>query len=217
MSIEKSLEHFFKPEVRNRGNDLFKQDLVALSHGSDTALQAYVRGSTSVKVNFSATSIGSDTFFVDCNCSASAKGVFCKHIWATLLAAVKAHPDFFDSKKNIEKVVKEKPAESPYKAKQAEYQKQQYEKQKMRAKEMKLAKKKASGRGAVAPQLPEEVEGAMVFFADNGFPIELPLDEEYLKNAKKKLSRIFHPDKGGTHEETVILNENFDVLIEYFS
>ena len=39
--------------------------------------------------------------------------------------------------------------------------------------------------------------------------------EEILKTAKKQLSRVFHPDKGGSHEEMVTLNANFDVLMEF--
>ena len=38
---------------------------------------------------------------------------------------------------------------------------------------------------------------------------------EALLQAKKLLSRVFHPDKGGTHEETVELNHHFAIISAY--
>jgi hypothetical protein len=40
-------------------------------------------------------------------------------------------------------------------------------------------------------------------------------DKDILAEAKRKLSRIFHPDKGGTHEESVELNQNCEILLRF--
>ena len=47
--------------------------------------------------------------------------------------------------------------------------------------------------------------------------MQAPWDEEALKNAKKKLSRVFHPDIGGSHQESVDLNVNYDILIRFMT
>ncbi|RZJ25563.1 MAG: hypothetical protein EOO48_13565 [Flavobacterium sp.] len=90
-----------------------------------------------------------------------------------------------------------------------------YEKQKVRAKEQRREiKMKKKGLTAVQ-QYPEDVTEALAFFNVNGFPMENDIDEEVLKNAKKELAWVFHPDKGGTHQESVTLNTHYDVLIRY--
>jgi uncharacterized Zn finger protein len=215
MSVESAWGHFFKPEVRKAGTDFFNDGVVVLSVTSDTGIQGYVKGTASSKVVLKAESIGSPTFYADCSCPPSTKGMLCKHIWAVLLQTEKKYPDFLDSKRNIEKLEKAPQPESPYKAKQDAYRKQQYEKQKARAKEQRLAKKNSKRAPAEPVSLPAAVESAFEFFSQNGFPMENPVDEEVLKDAKKKLSRIFHPDKGGTHEEAVVLNEHYDVLAHF--
>jgi uncharacterized Zn finger protein len=118
-------------------------------------------------------------------------------------------------------------SQEAFKAKQSEYRKQQYQKQKERLKEPakdgkasvggKFAKpeKRTSKFAAPTPQYPEDVQKALDYFADNGFTFEGALDIEALRNARKILARVFHPDKGGTHEEILALNENFDILAEY--
>ena len=100
-----------------------------------------------------------------------------------------------------------------YKVKQAEYKKLQYQKQKLRAQEFK--KNKTSHVAAVTSQPPRLVQEALYFFSNNGFKFELPLDAQAIGAAKKKLSRVFHPDAGGTHDEIQTLNANFDVLTNY--
>ena len=83
----------------------------------------------------------------DCNCPAGKKGLFCKHIWAALLATAEKNSDFFDSKTEIEKkeavsktAEKYKPTEASharettlaaFKEKQDLYRKIQYQKQKL--------------------------------------------------------------------------------------
>jgi FtsZ-interacting cell division protein YlmF len=214
MSTEAKWEHFFKPEVRVRGQEDFLAGLVFVSNASDTQIQGMVKASTPLKVSFLAQDISSPTFTVDCSCTSSAKGTFCKHIWAMLLLVVKKHPDFLDSKKMIDKVTLFGKVESPFKAKQAEYKKAQYQKQKVRAKEQRKALKN-KGAAPAATSYPEPVAEALAYFSENGFPMEASMDGESVNHAKKILSRVFHPDKGGTHEEALILNQHYDTLIEF--
>lgn len=216
MSVESAWEHFFKPEVRKRGREDFAKGLAVMSIGGDTQIQGYVKATPLAKVSFNADDISSPTFTVDCSCSSAAKGALCKHIWAMLLVVEQKHPDFLDSKKSFEKVTKFAATESPFKAKQDEYKKQQYQKQKARAKEQRLQKKNQD-KAPAASKYPEEVVQALVFFSSNGFPLEGSLNEESLKAAKKILARVFHPDKGGTHDESVVLNRNYEVLIRFIS
>jgi len=216
MSVEQIFEQFFKPEAKRSGADYFNQSAVVLSNKSDTYIQGYIKGVATGRVTFSSTSIDSNNFNADCSCPVSAKGQFCKHIWATLLSTEANYPDFLTSKTTIEKVSKENPKQNLYKEKQAEYQKLQYQKQKLRAKKMKLERENKKLQEE-APKLPDHAESALSFFAENGFPIERPIREEALNNARKKLARVFHPDVGGSHEETVILNKNYDILINFIS
>ena len=102
-SLSEALSPFFKPEVRKQGEDFIKKNLVVISVGSDTLIEGYVKGSLSARVSFRAESIEDENFYVDCNCSSSSKGQFCKHIWAMLLLIENKHPDFLSSKSNIER------------------------------------------------------------------------------------------------------------------
>ncbi len=234
MSSEKQWEHFFKPEVRKQGQELNRRGAVSLSIAGDARIEAFVRASTGAKVSFTTESISSELFTVDCNCSAAGKGQFCKHIWATLMKVQDSHPDFLDAKTEIEKgsgtaqfsQPKSKPlqtevrtqAAEALKARQSEYRKEQYQRQKARLKNQRDGQSlsaKSSKLAAFAPEHPADVQMALKYFAENGFPMEESISEENLRNAKRLLSRIFHPDKGGTHEEILTLNQNFDILLEY--
>jgi hypothetical protein len=216
MSVETSWSHFFKPEVRSSGLKELRKESVVISTASDTQIQAYARGTSSFKITLTSSSIDSDTFTAKCTCPTAKRGNFCKHIWAALLATETRHPDFFESKRSIEIADGEAAEPSPMKAKQDAYRKEQYQKQKTRAKEVRQQKKKDLSPKS-QPQLPTDVQQALGFFESNGFPMQAPVDEDGLRLAKKKLSRVFHPDLGGSHEETVILNRHFDVLLEFLN
>jgi len=208
-------QKFFKTEVVNRGQEEFEKGLASISTASDTRIQAYVKAMPLIKVTFAADSIASPDFTADCSCSAAAKGVLCRHIWAVLMLVQKTHPDFLDSKTTLEKAQSPPKTESPFKAKQAAYQKQQSEKQKRRAKEQRLEiKMKKKGR-TVEPRYPSEVVEALEFFSLNGFPMQDSIDEEALKKAKKELAWVFHPDRGGSHDESVILNHHYETLLRF--
>ncbi len=215
MSLTAALEHFFKPEVRNSGSEFVNKNAVVISVGSDTLIEGYIKASTSIKVSLKAKAIEDENFNADCSCPSSKKGQLCKHIWALLVWTETKYPDFLSSKNNIEKKSSEdSPKQSAFKAKQDDYKKQQYQKQKLRNKAIKDEKKKNKFQPE-RPTYPEDVEQALQFFAVNGFPLEIPFEEEDLKTAKKKLSRVFHPDIGGSHQESVDLNVNYDILIRF--
>ncbi|MES2769384.1 MAG: SWIM zinc finger family protein [Bdellovibrionota bacterium] len=214
MSVEQTFEHFFKPEAKRSGADYFAKNAVILSNKSDTHVQGYIKGVAAGRVSLSSTSIESISFSASCTCPVSNKGHFCKHIWAVLLSTEINYPDFLTSKTNIEKISKTNLKQDVYKEKQADYRKLQYQKQKLSAKKIKIEKEKKKFQDE-APKLPNDVESALVFFEENGFPIEKPIQEETLNNARKKLARVFHPDVGGSHKETVVLNENYDIILNF--
>lgn len=228
-------EHFFKPEVRSSGRSLFAQGKVSITQPSDTEIVAYVRTSPPLKVILKSPSMSSNTIFADCNCPAGKKNMFCKHIWAGLLATEQKNPDFFDSKTEIEKQETsfkktDKPSTSAqpttqsldktkaweekqaaFKEKQNNYRKEQYQKQKQRLKEFKKNKKDLIPEAT----FPRDVEKALSFFSQNGFELRETLTKELVGAAMKKLARIFHPDLGGSHDESLELNKHTNILMGY--
>jgi hypothetical protein len=222
MSIDATLGDFFKGETRSSGAKLFKQEKVALGSSSDTAIEAFVRVSPPAKVVLTTPDMGSESLGVRCSCPSGMKGQYCKHLWAALLAAEERYPDFLSAKRTLEKSEppqesRAKP-ESEYQAsaklRAKEYRKEQAERQKARAKEFKREKK---GREATAERraFPEEVEAALAYFDQNGFSMPEGPSDEVIAEAKKKLSRVFHPDRGGSHAEIVELNQNCEVLLRF--
>jgi uncharacterized Zn finger protein len=225
MTVDENWSHFFKPEVRKQGFDYFQNDDVFLQIASDTQILAFVKGSSRIKVHLTTESIASTSFNADCSCSSSGKGQLCKHIWATLLAVEKKHPDFLDSKKEVHKISQMKPQSRPlhapspeqlekkekFKAQQSDYRKEQYQKLKQKKKDQR------KGSTQQAATLPENVQIALQFFSENGFPLSTPMSPVDIGNARKILARVFHPDKGGTHAEALLLNENYDILMEWAS
>lgn len=62
---------------------------------------------------------------------------------------------------------------------------------------------------------PKLVEKARQYFQSNGYEMKQPLELNELIEARKHLSRVFHPDKGGSHEEILELNRNFQIISDY--
>ncbi len=229
MSVD-SWEHFFKPEVRSSGRTLFSQGKVSISQPSDTEIVAYIRVSSSFKVVLKSPSMSSQIITTDCNCPAGKKGLFCKHIWAALLAAEAKNSDFFDSKTELEKSVskpKVKEAtklndqsqaraqehevkKAAYKEKQDLYRKIQYQKQKLRQQDYKLKKGQPQ-----EVEFPNDVGRALTYFSVNGIELKNSMSKESISSAKKTLARVFHPDSGGSHEEIVELNKFAEILSDY--
>ena len=84
---------------------------------------------------------------------------------------------------------------------------------KARSKKARMDKKQVAG--ATESFYPLDVQAAISYFTDNGFELSEPLDSKDLDTARRTLARVFHPDKGGTHQEILILNENHDVIADY--
>lgn len=221
------LEGFFTSGARSAGLRFFSDGKVSVTQHSDTEITAYVK--PSFKVSLKSTSIEGSRILVTCNCPDFKKERLCKHAWAAVLGAEDKSSDFMENKTEIEICTdaesKTKPsnnkrpenqaqidAKAAYKAKQKEYSKQLYQKQKQRLKDIKTAKKKAP---AVEPTFPKTIEKAFAYFLQNGFDLKISLNEESISRARKKLSRVFHPDISGTHEEILELNKNTDLLLKY--
>ncbi len=239
MSVQ-NWEHFFKPEVRSSGRSLFTQGKVSIQQPSDTEIVAFIRISSPLKVSLKTKSIDSHTVYADCNCPAGKKDLFCKHIWAALLATEEKNSDFFEDKTEIEKMesnlktttFKPQPTaqskayeekQAAFKEKQAVYKEQQkekqslhrkiqYQKQKLRMNEFKNKKK---GMTQIVEEFPRDVEQALNFFSQNGFELRDSMNKEIISSAKKKLARIFHPDLGGSHDEILELNKYTDILMSF--
>lgn len=223
MSLSRELQSFFKSEIRNRGEAEFSKGLVRISLASDNHLQAYVDRKS--KVTLSSTDISSPILRANCNCSTAKKAQFCRHIWAVLLAAEAQSLDILTEKISLH--ITEagvSPKNLTLKEKQKEYRREQYQKAKDRNKDrrenLKVLKqeqrRKQSDRDSIQEiEHPQQIKAALRYFANNGFVLHKDLNEPALRQAWIKLSRIFHPDRGGTHDEAVVLNENFQTLRRY--
>lgn len=215
MSLQK-ISEYFKAEYIKTGEEYFRKDLVYLSLAADTQAQALVKAGTGARVHLSSTSISSTELSARCTCPTFAKEILCKHIWATLLAVQKKHPDFLDSKKSISAAeIIDSPETLKRKAQQADFKKAQAARLKERNQKLRFEKKKQKRASQqVEPAYSPAVQAALDYFDQNGFPLKDDLSLESIQNAKKKLARIFHPDLGGSHEEIVILNRHSDTLIK---
>ena len=240
MSAERQWEAFFKSEVKTSGLKLYKQGKISIPGGSDTSIQAYVRVSPPLKVKLSSVDIASESFTAECGCPSAERGQFCKHIWAALLCTEEKYPDFLNAKQSIEhpgpstsepvqeEAEEKRPGErketsadekrSAFRASAKEraslYRKVQYQKQKLHAKVRKMGRE---GRVIATPAstFPRAVAESLEYFTVNGFPMPEGPSQEIVGEAKKKLSRVFHPDKGGSNEEMVELNRNCELLLEF--
>jgi uncharacterized Zn finger protein len=221
MSIESQFGNLFKPEVKSSGQKLVSQEKISLSTASDTGIQAYARGSPPCKITLKSPDISSSSFSADCTCPAAQKNRFCKHVWATLLQVESEHPDFLSNKRDIENTSSEPSAapskQSTYqetaKARASEHRKAQYQKSKDYAKAKKRSQKGQASESS--SNFPEEIEASMAYFTLNGFPMPNGPSPEILTEAKRTLSRVFHPDKGGSHDESVELNHHCQVILEF--
>jgi hypothetical protein len=223
MSVEETFGNLFKPEMKSSGRKLVGQDKVSLSSQSDTFIQAYVRVAPPFKVTFTAEDVASTSFMAECSCPVAKKSRFCKHVWAVLLVVEEKVPDFLIGKTDINKIdanaEPEPSAKATYqeaaKQRASDYRKDQYQKQKTRAKDQKRERKGLESAVSSSSYTPE-VEAALAYFLLNGFPMPAGPSREILSEAKRTLSRVFHPDKGGSHEESVELNRNVEIIMGFF-
>ncbi len=234
--IDHSLANFFKPEIKASARSLIAQDKISIQSATDTEIHAFTKTSPSVRVRLWTSDITSSSFTARCSCPIALKNQFCKHVWATLLLVEKKHPDFLNSKVNIEKFgnpLTDSGASSPKvtpkpmsrnsekiaafkeaaRLRANSYRKEQYQKQKAQAKPKKDSKNTPSKKGGL--DYDDEIAALLDYFSKNGFEMPNGPDEATIHEAKRKLSRVFHPDKGGSHDEITELNQNCETLLEY--
>ena len=194
MPITPELEACFKPEDRTRGEDLFNRDLVNLGSASDTTVRATIKASGAPRVALNTEDVTSTSFSAECTCPPFKKGHLCKHIWATLLKLDSREADFLNAKTDASAV--EKAAAAP---KRNDAQRERAEQFKEKAKALRRERKGLAPK-ATRPEYPGEVEEALTYFRENGFDLAADLDLDRALEAKRALARIFHPDRGGTHD-----------------
>ena len=223
MNVEDQFSSLFKPELRSSGRKLFSQEKVSISSGSDSAIQAYVRVAPPARVTFSIDDIASTEFTAACNCPVAKKSRFCKHMWATLLSVEEKYPDFLIGKSGINQMDAaatsgdSKPTyQESANQRASEYRKEQYQKQKTRTKDQKRERKGLGAKESPQSQYEPDIQEALDYFAVNGFPMIVGPSKEIMTEAKRKLSRFFHPDKGGSHDESVELNKNCEIILDFF-
>lgn len=217
---------YFKPEACHSGQRLVDKDQILLNRPSDTHVMCYVKATTSYRVSLMSSHIADPCVRASCTCSQAGKGTLCKHIWAVLVLIEEQYPEFLSEKIEItwgssspagDQELKQKTNartqefKQKMKVRQSEYRKRQSEWRKTTAKkqDLKVDKPKTNDN------LPHDVEAALGYFLENGFSLRETLHLEALSVAKKKLARVFHPDRGGTHQEIVQLNENVEILTRY--
>lgn len=207
------LSSFFGLQEQRKGVELVRKDQVVISSASDTDVRAFVKGSSACRVSLTADAVAAAACSANCTCPQARKGELCKHIWAVMIKLSESGADFLEGKSEIRTAeVAASAAELTRKAKQAEFKKEQQQRVKDRNKEIRL-QKKSRERGPRF-QYPEPVQESLDYFSANETPLD-NLDMASLINARKVLSRVYHPDKGGSHQEILELNEHFAVLEAY--
>jgi len=209
------LSSFFGQQERRKGEDLADKGLVSISGSSDTGVNAFVKDSSGARVNLTADEVAAPALTAKCSCPQARKGDLCKHVWAVLLKLEQTGSDFLEGK--VEVLTQEQASSTADVARQAkaeEFKAQQKQKLKDRNKEIREQKK----RDKRGPQFsyPAMVQESLDYFSAQGFPLDV-LDMTSLQNARKLLSRVFHPDKGGTHDEILELNLHYDRLEAYLN
>src|ERR1043166_9163793 len=97
MSLTAWLRNDYPSTVRHRGDEYVRQGRVRIRSGSDTRVEASVRGSTEYGVEI----IYDGGISLWCDCGYFSSNGACKHLWATLvvaeargyLSAVRRRPD----------------------------------------------------------------------------------------------------------------------------
>lgn len=209
-----ALEDAFRPGDRSKGETDFRKNAVHISQSSDTLVRAFVKSAGQGKVTLTADSLDDDFIHAECTCTTAKKGEACRHMWAVILKLEGS--DFLLNKVNVKTGAAQtaSPKESAFTQRQAEYKEVQKERLKQRAREFKDRK---AGREPQGPNLPDEVSEALRYFNANGFPLEKELDADHVESARRQLARVFHPDKGGSHDEILELNHHFEILSQYLS
>jgi len=134
-------------------------------------------------------------------------------MWATILMLEAIESDFLACRSVIgqPEAQPESAASVAAKQRQANYK----ELQKERNKKYQRDRKNAFSTEVTLSAHPQEVDEALTYFSENGFELKDNLQLGALGEARKTLARVFHPDRGGTHEEILNLNENYNIVAHY--
>lgn len=210
------LSSSFAPQDLKQGEEIFQRDQVSLSGSSDTQAQAYVRHKGNHRVSLSSEEIISTEIKASCTCTRAKKGRLCQHVWATILQLESIESDFLAHKTVVLTADRapESAASQEARRRQESYKQQMKDLNKTRRNELKKQKRQSQSTGTAS--YPNEVEAALMYFSENGFEISRSPSREALDNARKSLAKVFHPDLGGTHEEVLVLNQNFEILAQFF-
>ncbi len=227
-SFEQIFEPFFRPETRSAGRRFLHKQVVFLASLSDLEVAGVVRaGMTPVRVQIKTRSFEDPVLRASCLCPSATKGQLCRHVWAVLEKIHQDRPDFLLDKNSVEcagaavgktKVTAPK-REIPDNFRQQVRERQKAYRQAQSAKQKAWKEQKNPKRPSrfAAPERPADVQQALDYFNLNGFPIGEPLQSHEVASVKKKLSRLFHPDRGGTTEEFTELTEYCQTLIDFIS
>jgi uncharacterized Zn finger protein len=178
---------WFPSTERRKGASAAEGRAVQVSSSSDTLVSAFVRNSTPARVTLSTSQVTDGLITAKCTCTVAKKSQLCRHIWATLLKLDDQSHDFLLSKESISLADTDD-----------------------------LRKQRGDRKDrAPAFHYPSDVEQARQYFQANGFEMKQPFELSEIVDAKKQLSRVFHPDKGGSHDEILELNRNFQILSDY--
>lgn len=209
MGIESIFSVFFRPEYRRKGELLYTGGLVRMQQASEANVAAFVDNKARVTLE----SDGMDSIQISarCSCTKFRSGHGCMHIWATLLQLEKDGAEFLSNKNELEFPQRIPTAADKVREEKMEAvaEKKREDGKRIRAEQKK--RKQLERRAANQTTSPAEAE-ALSYFSTNGFSFILPVDPEELDHAKKILARVFHPDRGGTHEEMLELNRHTETL-----
>ena len=84
MALSTRLVSYFSRKIRERGEDVYDDDLVRIMHGSVTEVTAQVQGSQLYELGLV---WQEDLLNGWCDCPYFESSGACKHLWATILAA----------------------------------------------------------------------------------------------------------------------------------
>jgi len=202
-----------------KGEKFFAEGAVVLRTTRDTQVIAFVRSGQGVQVQLKSDSVTSPDIEAKCSCAQHRRGQLCAHVWAVVFALDQTQATFLNAKCSV--VLPQKPESSTKKsflpgptaarkAAAAAYRKEIYQKRKLAQKEKTSSRKKRVF--LQRPELDPEILAAFAYFSQNGFVLTQPLDRQELHAAWKSLARVFHPDKGGTHDEALSLSTHYRTL-----
>jgi hypothetical protein len=225
-SITDKLALLFSSTERRKGASAAEDRAVHLSSASDVFVNAVVRASAPGRVTLSASEIAGGDIAAKCTCAGAQKGQLCRHVWAALLKLEEQNHDFLLHKESIsiaadDEAIDRSGGESQenFSMRRLEFQERQkaLSKEYRKQRAQKRNENAETGRKVRTPAFhyPSSVEEARRYFQANGFEMKQPFELSEIVDAKKQLSRVFHPDKGGSHDEILELNRNFQILSDY--